>query len=251
MPTICVLEKRAWSGRSAGAALLLPLAPFQTRNGVARRQRLSMRLCILGVTWLWSAALWCTEVSAIHPGSQAASNASARASTSSKSKEIVVGLDREKLLQVSAQLSRGYYQALFDAEFAQAAGFLHPEFLAQMQNAWLQRVQSAKPAAQKKHLADMGLQTLSEATLLSGIEFFARYATSPDGIGLRRLSEPGLLQMRAVVENQACEPSTQSCEVLLRIKGKKESGAAISAPQTLWVRFAEGKFWVDSRASAP
>ena len=229
----------------------MPVVAFQKRKGVAGWQSLSTFLCVLCAIWLWSTALWSTEVSSGRPGSQAESNSPARASGSSKSKANVRGLDREKLLQISAQLSRGYYQALFDAEFAQAASFLHPEFLAQTQHAWLQRVQSAKPAAQKKQLADMGLQTLSEATLLSGVEFFARYATSPEGIGLRRLSEPGWVQMRAVVEHQACEPSTQSCEILLRIKGKKESGAAISAPQTLWVRSAEGKFWVDSRATAP
>lgn len=157
------------------------------------------------------------------------------------------GLDREKLLQVSAQLTRGYYQALFEAQFAQAAGFLHPEFLLQMQKSWLQNVQAAKPAVQKKQLASLGVNSLSEASLLSGVDFFARYAKGPDGAGLRRLSEPGLLQMRAIVEHQTCQPETKSCQVELRIKGSRENGTAISAPQTLWVRYAEGKFWVDSR----
>lgn len=229
----------------------MPVVAFQKRNGVARWQSLSTFRFLFCATWLWTTALWSAEVDTGRSKSQTGANAPARASGSPTIKENERGVDREKLLQVSAQLSRGYYQALFDAEFAQAAGFLHPGFLAEMQNAWLQRVQSAKPAAQKKQLADMGLKTLSEATLLSGVAFFARYANSPAGVGLRRLSEPGWVQMRAVVEHQACEPSTQSCEILLRIKGKKEDGASISVPQTLWVRSAEGKFWVDSRATAP
>ena len=208
----------------------------------------------LSVPFLWATGfLWSVSVlgaeSTLPSSDASAPAASARhASSSARLPDERQGLDRAKLRQVSARLARGYYQALINAEFTQAAGFLHPEFLAQMKKSWLQRVEAARPPARKKQLAAMGLKTLSEATLLSGVTFFSRYAASPQGAGLRRLSEPGLLQMRAVVENQMCDPKEQSCQVQLRIKGRKDNGEKISAPQTLWVRFAEGKFWVDSRA---
>lgn len=181
------------------------------------------------------------------PTPDAVKPASGLSTPSLSTASVATAPSRETLLRTSANLARGYYQALIRGEFAQAAGFLHPSFLDEFFQKWLQQVQEAAPDVQKGKLSQMGLRDLSEASLLRRTQFFERYAKSPAGIGLRALSDPELQGLRPVIETQSCVPEQRSCLVQLRLKGQRQDGSAISSPQTLWVRYADGKYWVDTR----
>lgn len=149
--------------------------------------------------------------------------------------------DRASMIARSAEVARGYYQALQRGDFAGAAGFLHPAFLRRLHEVSLEELERLPEAEARARAQGYAAASVPGVRALSPAAFFVRFVQSPQGAGLRALSDPALGGVRAVVEHSHCVPERAECEVTLRLKGTREDGQPFSAPQRIYVWFdAEG-----------
>lgn len=153
-------------------------------------------------------------------------------------------LSREQMIKRSAEASRGYYKALIDKQYEQAASFLHPGFTEGLRQRMLEEIERAPLPKQKATLNTLGVSDLTALRTLPAGRFFLLYVNSSYGVGLRALSAPELLTLRPVVETQSCAPEERACRVTVRLKGKRQDESAVSAVNDVYVVEHEGRWLV-------
>lgn len=157
---------------------------------------------------------------------------------------------REDMIKRSGEVTRGYYNALIKGDFEVAASFVHPGTVEPLRKTLTDEVEKAPPAKQKGTLDALGVPDLNTLRTMPAGKFFAAYAKSSYGIGLRALSSPEYQALRPSVEDQTCIPEKRFCRVTVRIKGKKKSGgelAQVSVVNHVFVVESGGRWLVNDK----
>lgn len=156
-------------------------------------------------------------------------------------------MTREAMMKRAAEVSRGYYQALIEGKFETAASFVHPAMMERIRGRLVEELDAARPAAKQATFQALGVADLQSLRALPHGKFFAVYAQSQYGVGLRALSGDDIAALRPVVEDQSCFPAKGFCAVTLRLKGKKRDETPIAAVNQVIVYPHQGRWLVADR----
>lgn len=130
-------------------------------------------------------------------------------------------LPADRLEQRAAALARGYYVALIDGRYEEAAGFLHPNVIEPVRAALLREAEEGPPQRGLAIAKALSVPDLLAVRSLSAERFFARWAKSPYGTSVQTLSRPELKNEVEVIEAR-CSEAQGLCQVQLRLRASGE-----------------------------
>lgn len=132
--------------------------------------------------------------------------------------------ERGKMVEKSRQLTRAYFNAVFDAKWDKAAGFLHENMIEPIRAHVLRVVLSKDAKGQAKIFSMLKVKDLNELRTLDARKFYVNYAKSEIGLPVRSLSKE-YIETLMIIKDIRCVPETKSCKLMIRLKGidiKKE-----------------------------
>ncbi|MFZ9888548.1 MAG: hypothetical protein ACO3JL_13705 [Myxococcota bacterium] len=125
------------------------------------------------------------------------------------------------LEQRAAALARGYYLALIEGRYEEAAGFLHPAVIEPLRDDLLGEAEGGPPQRGLAIAKALGVSDLLAVRSLSAERFFAAWAKSPYGTSVQVLSRPELKSVVDVTDTR-CSEAQGLCRVQLILRATGE-----------------------------
>lgn len=148
---------------------------------------------------------------------------------------------REKMMTSSRDVTRGYYNALIQGKYEEAASFLHPTAVEPLRARVLEDLEKGPPAKTKNTLAALAVKDLDALRTMSLDDFYVVYAKSPYGQGLQVLAKKDLA-VDVVLDPPSCSQVQRVCQVNLKLRSRNEKGEKTEAPNTVWVLEHQGRW---------
>lgn len=151
------------------------------------------------------------------------------------------GLKRELMLVTARQVTRGYYGALIEAKYDEAASFLHPSAIEPLRKRVLEDLEKSPPQKAENTLALLGVKDLNALRTMSLDGFYVAWAKSSYGQGVQVLARKDLA-VDVVLDPPTCSLQHRVCKVDLKLRARGEDGKKMESPSTVWVLEHEGRW---------
>jgi hypothetical protein len=146
---------------------------------------------------------------------------------------------RADMIEQTRRVTRGYYEALKQAKYDEAAGFLHPATLEPLRDALLKQVEAAPPNEKKAMLKALGAADESRLRTMPLHELYVAWAKSPYCKGVQVLAQ---MDLSVVLGTPTCKVEDRICQVQVTLKGLDEQGQIKKAPSDVWVLEDQGRW---------
>lgn len=132
--------------------------------------------------------------------------------------------ERGEMVEKSRQITRAYFNAVFDSKWEKAAGFLHENMMEPIRAHVLRVALSKDAKGQAKIFEMLKVKDLNALRTMDIRKFYVNYAKSEMGLPVRSLSKE-YIETLMIIKDVRCTPKTKSCKLVIRLKGmdiKKE-----------------------------
>jgi hypothetical protein len=147
----------------------------------------------------------------------------------------------QEMVDQARQVTRGYYYAMIEAKWEEAASFMHPDAVEPMRKAVLADIGSKPGPQQADALKSLGVKSFDELRAMSTSKFYVAWAKSPFGKSVRAARD-GTFLVRPIVSPPTCFEGKSFCKVEVKLKGKDDKGKKIYSPNTVFVAPHEGRW---------
>lgn len=151
------------------------------------------------------------------------------------------GADRVAMLATSREVTRGYYNALIQAKYAEAASFLHPSAIEPLRARVIEDLEKSPPQKAQNTLGRLGVKDLTALRTMTLDQFYVLWANSSYGQGIQVLARKDLV-VDVVLDPPSCSVQHRVCKVDLKLRARGEDGSKMESPSTVWVLEHEGRW---------
>lgn len=151
----------------------------------------------------------------------------------------------------AAEAVQGYYEALIKKDYERAGSFVHPDFVAPLQQGLLAEVERAPTDKQKQGTFEaLGVADLNAMKGLTAGQFFSRFAASRYGTTIQAIGDPAL-KAEVKVGEVRCNKEETACDVDIVISvfdapTKKRN----ERPSTVRAQLGDGHWLVGGKPAA-